>query len=201
MLAPTSTRNGACWMGRGLIGTDARNCAFDGLGQFGRLRQMARLRHLPENHVDLARAAAEDRHRHALGLGHAAGFLVGAIEAEEEDLCAGGRASQRRVGVEADEHVGLVVVGKRRALVERQRAVVVARQQHAGAEARFQSALDATRDRQRQRLLQRAARAFGPVLVAAMARDRSRWCARRRRQRQRRGLWRRRRGGTPGVAV
>ena len=88
-----------------------------------------------EHELDVARAAAEGRH--ALG---AAGGRVRRprhVERGVEDRRAGRRSPQRRVGVQADEQVGLVVVRDRGALVERHVAVVVARQQHADAEPRF----------------------------------------------------------------
>ena len=79
------------------------------------------------------------------------------------------RRRDRRVGVQADEQIGLVVVGHRRPLVDRHVAVVVSRQQHADAEPRFDGALDASRDRQRQVFFLRPAGALRALVFAAVA--------------------------------
>ena len=91
------------------------------------------------------------------------------LQAEVEHLRAGDGRPQRRVGVQADEEIRLVVVGERRALIEADGLVAVAREQHAHAKPRFERRLQPARDRQRDVLLERALRAFRAGLVAAVS--------------------------------
>ena len=169
MLAPTSTRNGACWIARGLIGTRSRSAALDFLGERRRLLDVARLRHLPEDDLDVAGAAAEHRQRFGLALGHALRLVAVLLEAQIEHLGAGRRRANRRVGVEADEEVRLVVVGERRALVEVDGGIAVARQDHAHAQPRFERGLQPPRDAERDVLFERAAGPVRAVFGAAVA--------------------------------
>ena len=60
------------------------------------------------------------------------------------------RRAERRVRVQADEHIGLVVVGHRRPGVERHVAIVLSGQEHADAEPALDRGFDLARDRQRQ---------------------------------------------------
>ncbi len=138
MLAPTSTRNGACWIARGLIGTRARKPLSTSAASGGGLLDVARLRHLPEDDLDVARAAAEDRQRLALALRHALRLVAVVVEAQIEHFGAGCRRPHRRVRVQAEEDVRLVVVGDGRALVEADRFVAIARQDDADAEPRLE---------------------------------------------------------------
>ena len=128
-----------------------------------------------------------------------------AVETEIEHFGARRGAADRGVGVQADEEVGLVVVGKRRAIVVVDGAVVVAREQHAHAEPGFERGLEQAGDRQRDVLLERAAGPLRALVVAAVPRvdhdgaDRreradgeQRWGRRRRHRRQ---SLRARRGG------
>ena len=116
------------------------------------------------------------------------------LEAQVEDLGAGRRRAHRGVGVEADEEVRLVVVGERRALVEADGGVAVARQDHAHAEPGLERRLQPPRDAQRHVLFERAAGAVRAVFGAAVARidDDGADAAGRREIEERRG--RRRRG-------
>jgi hypothetical protein len=70
--------------------------------------------------------------------------------------------------VQADEEVGLVVVGERRAVVVQHDAVVVSREQHADAEARIEHASQAARDVEHQVLLEHAAGPARALFLAAM---------------------------------
>ena len=81
----------------------------------------------------------------------------------------GGRP-ERRVRVQADEEIRLVVVGDRGPVVERQVAIVVSGEQHADAEPRLDGRLDAAGDRERQVFLFRAARALHAFVAPAVAR-------------------------------
>ena len=78
---------------------------------------VARLRHLPEDDLDLTRAAAEDRHATPTRRARSVPLPRRTREAQVEDLRAGEACPHRGVGVKADEEVGLVVVRHRRALV------------------------------------------------------------------------------------
>ena len=71
--------------------------------------------------------------------------------------------------MQADEQVGLAVVGERRAVVERDRLVGVAGQQHADAEPALERAFSRRAMRQRDVLLERAGGALDAGVVAAVA--------------------------------
>ena len=113
---------------------------FDFFGERRRLLDVARLRHFPQDDLDIARTAAKNRQRLGLAFGHALRLVAVLFEAQVEDLRPGRRRADRCVGVEADEEVGLVVVGERRALVEIHRGIAVAGQDHAHAQPRFEAA-------------------------------------------------------------
>ena len=68
------------------------------------------------------------------------------LEAEVENFGAAHRRPHRRVGVQADEEIRLVVVGERRALVEPDGLIAVARQDHPRAESRLERGLQPPRD-------------------------------------------------------
>ena len=95
---------------------------------------------------------------------------VGALDGQVIHLGALERGPHRGVGVDAEEHVGATVVGKRRSIVERHGAIVVARQEHLEAEPAFDQRAQAPRDRQRDLFFERALRALRAELVAAVAR-------------------------------
>ena len=122
MLAPTSTRNGACCSERGLIGTRSRSDASIALRERRRLLDVARLRHLPQHDLDVAIAAAEHGQRLRLCLRGLLRLVAVLGQAQEEHLGAADRRPHRRVGVQAEEQIGLVVVRERRALIERRRS-------------------------------------------------------------------------------
>ena len=91
MLAPTSTRNGACWIARRAHRHALAQRRFDGLRERRRLLDVARLRHLPQDHLDVARAAAEDRQRLALAVRHPLRGVAVLVEAQVEHLGAARR--------------------------------------------------------------------------------------------------------------
>ena len=126
----------------------------DQAGDHRRLLEVLELRHLPEHHLDGAIAAGRRRQHRAFHLGDAPGLGAVAVEAEEEDLGAGRLLAHRGVQVQADEQIGLVVVGEGGALVEIDGAVVLARQQRAHAEPRLERALEQAGDGQRDVLLE-----------------------------------------------
>ena len=130
---------------------------------------MPGLRHLPEDDVDVASAAAEDRQRLALALRHALRLCAVVAEAEIEDFRAGRRAAHRGVGVQADEQVRLVVVGHGRALVEADGLIGVAREDDARAQAGLDGRLQPPRDAERHVLFERALRSACTVFIAAVA--------------------------------
>ena len=207
MLAPTSTRNGACWMARGDIGTRWRISAFDGLGEAGRLVEMLRLGHLPQDQVDRAFTAAERRQQGAGFGGVAAHGRPVLAERHVEHLGTGHRRTHRRIGVDADEQVRLVVVGKGGARIEGDGLIAAARQQDADAEAGLDRGLELARDRQHDVLLEGArgtSRAGFGAAVSGVDHDRAHACGlgqERRcleRWRDRTGLGRRRRGRLGG---
>ncbi len=107
------------------------------------------------------------------GLGLAPGdplrLIAVLLEAQVEDLGAGRRRADRGVGVQADEEVRLVVVGERRALVEVDGRIGVARQDHAHAQPRLERRLEPPRDAERHVLFERAAGAVRAVFGAAVA--------------------------------
>jgi hypothetical protein len=131
---------------------------------------VARLRHLPQDDVDVASPAAEHGQRFALPLGRALRLRAVVLETQVEDLGAGRRRSHRRVRVEADEHIRLVVVGDRRTLVEADRLVSVARQDHARSHTRLDRAFEPPCHTERDVFLECALGASSALLVAAMAR-------------------------------
>ena len=134
-----------------------------------RLAQVPGLRHVPQDQMDVARAAAEHRHGPALRvLHHLARLGAEAVEAEVEHLRALDVPVRRRVRVQADEQVRLVVVGDRRALVVRHDAVVVAREEHPDAKPGVEHAPQSPGHVQHQVLFEHAARAPCALLVAAM---------------------------------
>ena len=129
---------------------------------------MCRLRHVPANDVDQPCAAAQDRQRHGIDLRSAPGLLALAIQAEREHLGAGHRRHERGVGMQADEQLGLAVVGQRRTLVEPDPAVLVAGQDDADAEPRLDQRSHAPADIERHLLFEGAARTLDAVVVAAV---------------------------------
>ena len=92
------------------------------------------------------------------------------LEAQRQHLRAARRRSHRRVGVQADEEIGLVVVGERRPPIDRHVLVAVAREEHAQAHAALDRRLQSPRHLQREILLLRARRARRALVVAAVAR-------------------------------
>jgi hypothetical protein len=130
---------------------------------------VAGLRHLPEDDVDVASAAAEDRQRLALALRHALRLCAVVAEAEIEDFRAGRRAAHRGVGVQADEQVRLVVIGHGGALVEADGLIGVAREDDARAQAGLDGRLQPPRDAERHVLFERALRSACTVFIASMA--------------------------------
>ena len=133
--------------------------------------QMRRLRELPFDERNFARAATEDRQHGSIGLRLAPRIFAEAIEAERENRGTAGGRSRRSVCVQTDEQVGLVVVGDRGAAVCADAIVAVfVGQQDAHAEASFDDGLHAARNRERDIFLDRAARAFNAAVVAAVPR-------------------------------
>ena len=92
------------------------------------------------------------------------------IELQVKDLGARLVGHARTVHVQADEQVRLAVVGDRRALVEPERAVVVARQDHAQAESILDHCAQATGDVERQLFFLDAFRTADADVVAAVTR-------------------------------
>ena len=97
----------------------------------GGLVDIARLREFPGNDLEIARAPAEDRQRVAWGLRRALRRFAIAGEIEVEHFGARHCRAERRVGVQADEEIGLVVVGDGRALIEADVLIGVTREQDA----------------------------------------------------------------------
>ena len=134
MFAPTRTRKR-----RLLKGTRTHRHALpqrrlDDLRERGRFIDVARLRHFPGRELDVTRAAAENRQRLAVAMRPPLRRIAVFVETEIEDLAPPAERAHRRVGVQADEEVSLVVVRQRGALVEADRRVAVAGQDHAHAE-------------------------------------------------------------------
>ena len=172
MLADSSTPSGARSTARRRERDAIAKPFLEDSGERHRLIEMVRLGLVPRHQLDVAQAAAEGRH--AVDAGERAGHR-GGVEGRVVNGCAGGGRPERRVRVQADEEIGFVVVGDGGAIVERQLAIVVAREQDANAEPRLDGGLDAAGDRERQVLLFRAAGAFHAFVGAAMARiDRNR---------------------------
>ena len=131
------------------------------------LIDVADLRLVPQHHFDVAGAAAEDRHalRHEL---LARPGLVG--KGRHQNRCARRARFGRGVRVQTDEEIGLVVVGDRRAVVERHVPVIVAREQDAKTEPSFEQGLHAPRHGQGQVLFEQTLRAFRALVRSAVAR-------------------------------
>ena len=115
------------------------------LRQRRRLLDVARLRHVPQDQLDVARAAAEDRQWIAVGVRDALGCVAILVETEVEHFRAGGGRSRRRIGMQADEQVGLVVVRHRGALVKSDGRVAVAGENHAEPQAVLRARLSSRR--------------------------------------------------------
>ena len=193
MLADSRMRNGARpvarWSRGRVPGTDPR----------GSRRAPPTVRRTASGRDPTARARSRAaRRRRPGGARRAVGPLRGVIERRDVDGCAGAGRPRRGIRVEAEEEIGLVVVGDRGPLVERHEPVVVAREKYADAEARLDQRLEAARDRQRQVLLDNPLGAPGARVLPAMARidgDRPErrgclaedWQVGRRRRRGRRG--------------
>ena len=146
----------------------------DERGQVGRRRQVARLGHLPRDHVDVADAAAGHRQVAPLAFGQFARLPAVLVDAEVVHLGSRDRVAQGRVGVQADEQVRAVVVGRRGAPVRADERVAGAGQDDPHAQAAFQQRAQAPGDAQRDVLLQRpfgAARAFVGAPVARVDHD------------------------------
>ena len=77
---------------------------------------------------------------------------------------------KRAVRVKAEEQIGLAVVRGRRALVDADRAVVIARQDDPNAEAAFDQPAQPPRDVERELLLLETVGAANADLVAAVPR-------------------------------
>ena len=114
MLAPTSTRNGACCSERGLIGTRSRSDASIALANAADCSMCRACAISHEHDLDVAIAAAEDGQRLRLRSRRLLRLIAVLGQAQEEDLGAADARPHRRVRVQADEQVGLVVVGQRR---------------------------------------------------------------------------------------
>ena len=172
MFAPTSTRSGACSTARAFIGACSRSAPCNGLRERRRLIDVACLRHFPGDDLDVAGAR-----RRSTGSGSTAARRAPRCCASSpnpstlsvEYLDAGGGRSHRRVGVQAEEQVGLVVVGERGPLIDRDVLVAVAREQHAHAETALERGLQPACDRERDVLLQRPAGTLHAAIVAAVA--------------------------------
>ena len=130
---------------------------FDRLGERRGLLDVARLRHLPEDHFDVARPAAEDRQRLALAARDALRLVAVLVEAQVEHLGARQPRPHRRVGVQADEEIRLVVVRDRRALVESHRRSPSRVRITRTPSRAFERGLQPPRDAQRDVLFERAA--------------------------------------------
>ena len=193
MFADSSTRSGADSTGARRQRNAIAELAFEQLRQRVRVADMRGLGEVPRHELDVARAAADRRHPVG-GQRRASGLAGVGLERGRVDRRAGKRRPQRRVRVQADEQIGLAVVGDRRALVDRHAAVVVSREQHPDAEPRFDRRFDSPGDGEREVFLLGPAGAFRAFVVSAVARidgDRSN----RRRRRGERGQVRRRSGG------
>ncbi len=101
-------------------------------------------------------------------IGALARLGVGAFDAQVIDLGALDEGPHGRVGVDAEEDVGLMVVGERRPIVVRDDAVVFAREEHPQAEAAFDQRAQPARHRERDVLLERAARSLRAKFVATV---------------------------------
>ena len=170
MLAPTSTRNGACWIGRGLIGTDVRSWLSSALASSAdctrcrvcaishRITSISRVPP-PKTGIatpsDSATRRASSSARSRLRKKTSAPAAVRRSEALAWRLT--NTSALLLFANAARSSSGSVRSSSRVSSTRAPRRV-------------SRRALDATRDGQRQRLLQRAARALGPVLVAAVTR-------------------------------
>ena len=148
MFAPTSTRNGACCSARGLIGTRSRSDASIACANAADC-SMWRACAISQSTTSMSRLPPPRTGRVSDCASRGLLGLVAVLrQAQEEDLGAADARPQRRVRVQAEEQVGLVVVGERRALIERDGLIAFAREQHADAEPRLERRLQPSRDRQ-----------------------------------------------------
>ncbi len=147
----------------------------------------------------LAGAAAEHRERVPFGLGHALRLVAVVGQAQVEDLGARRGRPDGGVGVEADEQVGLVVVGDRRTLVEPDGLVAVPGEDDERPQPGLDGGLQAAGRDERDVFFLHALGAARAVLVAAVPGiDHDRPDSARRRQAEQRrrvcrrcGRWRR----------
>ena len=168
MFADSSTRSGAESTARAASGTRSQTalraaspaCGFADVGG---------LREIPRHEFDVAGAAADGQHPVG-GHRRASGLAGVGLESGGVDGRAVQRRPQRRIRMQADEQVGLAVVGDRRAVVDRHAPVVVSRGQDANAESRFDRGSNPPRHGERDVLLLRAAGALCAFVVSAVAR-------------------------------
>ena len=104
----------------------------------------------------------------ASGRGRAPHGLALAIEPVVEHFRSRRRPRERAIGVQADEQVGLAVVGGGRALVDADQAVLVAGQDDPHTEASLDERAQPSRDVERQLLFLQAVGAAHTDLVAAV---------------------------------
>ena len=130
MLAPTSTRKGACWTGaRAHRHPSAQRC----LERLAKepIPRCAAACAISQRMTSISRVPPPKTGNASPALRDALPSARRSLEAQVEDLRARRGCPYRRVGMQADEQVRLVVVGKRRPFVERDGLVSVAREQHA----------------------------------------------------------------------
>ena len=172
MAAPTSTRNGACFTPRPSLPVTAGQLLLDARGQRRRLLEVLGLGHVPQDQGQVGAGGRARTRRHSprppeRPRGGSRRRWPGRTGSRPRCRCAPWAAAG--VGVDRDEQVGLVVVGEGGALVERDLLVLVARQEGLQAELVRDRRAQLARDRERDVLLERAARALGADLVAAVA--------------------------------
>ena len=153
---------------------DGVHLDLDRLGELARLLQVRALRQVPEDEVEvrvagLGRGARGGAVRRVLAAGDFLGDLVRGLEREVVRLGALGRGRARRVGVDREKEVRLLVVRDRGPVVERQQQVGVARQDGAAGERLRQRRDDPLRDLERGVLLEEPARPDRSGFRAAVA--------------------------------
>ena len=206
IVAPTSTRNGACLMPRFCVPERAFNSSWiasaSSLDSF-RCALCARSQRMKSSDASRAPGRARRRGRGSRGLillvGDLLRDLVRGFERQVVRFRALRARRAGRVRVNRQKKVRLLVVGQRGAVVQGDDAVGVARLEHARLEIASQSSRQPARNRQRGVFFEQPPRPDGSRLRAAVPGVDDDREGRHGSRRRGRGLLRRRRSGPPDL--
>jgi len=134
------------------------------------------LGHVPQDHPDVVlvilvgRDPALELGLGVFEIGQPPHIFVGGVEVEEERLRPAGTLFIRAVGVDADEELGVVIVGRGGPVLQQDLDVLVAGENHAEGQVALDYGLQLEADGQGDVFFQSAGLALGPALHAAVPR-------------------------------